>query len=338
MMMVRPLLVRGLRLQTPAIIRRRFLAMGTEVMVTVACRGRRNDAEAAVLAVRRLIEDFGRDWWAWGPGALGGINRRLAAGEAADIPPAMWPLFRRAWEIHLQSGGAYEPRIGALVRLWGFDDVARIRDAPPPAYQIASAHAALRAAPPYAEGGHYGPAPGISWDFGGIAKGWIVDAALELLARHGFTHATVDAGGNLATRGHRHERAWRIGIRDPRGDPEQPGLLATLESRDEAVNTHGDDQRWFEYQGRRYSHLLDPRSGWPAQGLRALTVVHPNGSWAEAAGAALFVSGPEGWRPLARRLGLTQLLVVHEDGRVQATAPLLARLAPEPGVEIERLD
>ncbi len=338
MTMMRPLLVRGLRLQTPAIIRRRFLAMGTEVMVTVACRGRRNDAEAAVLAVRRLIEDFGRDGWAWGPGMLGDINRRLAAGEAADIPPALRPLLLRAWEIHLETGGAYEPRIGALVRLWGFDDVARIRDAPPPAEDIAAAHAALRAAPPHDDAGRYGPAPGISWDLGGIAKGWIVDAALDLLARHGFTDATVDAGGNLATRGQRHERAWRIGIRDPRGDPDQPGLLASLETGDEAVNTHGDDQRWFEYQGRRYSHLLDPRSGWPAQGLRALTVVHSDGSWAEAAGAALFVSGPQGWLPLARRLGLTQLLVVHEDGRVQATAPLMARLTTEPGVDIERLD
>ncbi|WP_243393602.1 FAD:protein FMN transferase [Solimonas fluminis] len=338
MMMVRPLLVRGLRLQTPAIVRRRFLAMGTEVLVTVACRGRRHDAEAAVLAVRRLIEDFGRDWWAWGPGALGGINRRLADGEAVAIPEAMRPLFRRAWDIHLQTGGAYEPRIGALVRLWGFDDVARIRSAPPPPGEIAAAHAALRAAPGYEESDRYGPAPGISWDFGGIAKGWIVDAALDLLAQHGFPDATVDAGGNLAVRGQRHERAWRIGIRDPRGPAEQPGLLATLDARGEAVNTHGDDQRWFEYQGRRYSHLLDPRSGWPAQGLRALTVVHPDGSWAEAAGAALFVSGPQGWQPLARRLGLAQVLVVHDDGRVQASAALAARLEPEPGVEIEPLD
>jgi thiamine biosynthesis lipoprotein len=338
MMMVRPLLVRGLRLQTPAIVRRRFLAMGTEVLVTVACRGRRNDAEAAVLAVRRLVEDFGRDWWAWGPGALGGINRRLAAGETARIPEAMQPLFRRAWDIHLQTGGAYEPRIGALVRLWGFDDVARIRMAPPAGEEIAAAHAALSAAPAYAEADRYGPAPGISWDFGGIAKGWIVDAALALLARHGFTHATVDAGGNLAVRGQRHERAWRIGIRDPRSDAEQPRLLATLDASDEAVNTHGDDQRWFEYQGCRYSHLLDPHSGWPAQGLRALTVVHPDGSWAEAAGAALFVAGPRGWQALSRRLGLAQVLVVREDGRVQATSALAARLEPEPGVEIERLD
>ncbi|AXQ31609.1 FAD:protein FMN transferase [Solimonas sp. K1W22B-7] len=336
--MSRPLLIRGLRLQTPSIVRRRFIAMGTEVLVTVASRGRRHDAEAAMLSVRRLIEDFGRDWWAWGPGTLGGINRRLAAGEAASIPLPMQPLFRRAWEIHQQTGGAYEPRIGALVRLWGFDDIVRIRSAPPAAADIAAAHAALCSAPAYDGGGDYGPAPGITWDFGGIAKGWIVDAALELLASHGFGDATVDAGGNLATRGRRHERAWRIGIRDPRSAAEQPGLLATLDAGDEAVNTHGDDQRWFEHRGQRYSHLLDPRSGWPSQGLRALTVVHPDGSWAEAAGAALFVSGPAGWQPLARRLGITQVLVVHEDGRVQATAALAARLQAEPDVRIQWLD
>lgn len=329
--MPRALLVRGLQLRSTQLLRRRFVAMGTEVLVSVASRGRNRDAEAAVQSVRRLIEDFGHDWWAWGAGALGDFNRRLARGEVADIPPAMQPLFRRAWEIHLQTEGAYEPRIGALVRLWGFDDIARIRDSPPASDDIAAAHALLRSAPPY-DGARYGPAPGVCWDFGGIAKGWIVDAALALLAHHGFDNATVDAGGNLAVRGRRHERPWRIGIRDPRGGN---GLLATLDAGGEAVNTHGDDQRYFDWQGRRYAHLLDPRSGWPARGLRSLTVVHPDGSWAEAAGAALFVSGPEGWRALARRLGLTQLLVVHEDGRLQATAALAARLDPEPGVKIE---
>lgn len=308
--------------------------MGTEVLVSVASRGRNRDAEAAVQSVRQLIEDFGRDWWAWGPGALGDINRRLAQGEVAEIPLAMRPLFCRAWEIHLQTGGAYEPRIGALVRLWGFDDIVRLRDSPPAAADIEAINRLLCTAPAY-DGPCYGPAPGVCWDFGGIAKGWIVDAALALLAQRGFGNATVDAGGNLAVRGRRHERAWRIGIRDPRGGE---GLLATLDAGDEAVNTHGDDQRYFDWQGRRYAHLLDPRTGWPAQGLRSLTVVHPDGSWAEAAGAALFVSGPEGWRPLARQLGLAQLLVVHEDGRVQATAALAARLAPEPGVNIEWLD
>lgn len=336
-MMWRPLLVRGLHMRTPPVVRRRFLAMGTEVLLSVASRRRRAELEAVLDELRQLIEDFGRHWWAWGPGALGTLNCRLIAGEAVTIPPAMQPLFRRAWQIHRQTGGSYEPRIGALVRLWGFDDVARLRTAPPSAAQIERVQAALLAAPDYDGGARYGPAPGVAWDFGGIAKGWIVDAALDLLAARGFSNATVDAGGNLAVRGRHYERPWRIGIRDPRSAADASRLLAALDAGDEAVNTHGDDQRHFEHEGRRYAHLLDPRSGWPAQGLRALTVVHADGSWAEAAGAALFVAGRDGWPALARQLGVTQVLVVRDDGRVQATAALAARLSPEPGVQIEWL-
>ncbi|HSW13133.1 MAG TPA: FAD:protein FMN transferase, partial [Solimonas sp.] len=127
---MRSLLVRGMHLQAPPVVRRRFLAMGTEVLLSVASRRRRSEVEAALGEARALIEDFGRDWWAWGPGALGEINRRLGAGDAAAIPPSMLPLFRRAWELRRHTGGCYEPRIGALVRLWGFDDVARLRSTP----------------------------------------------------------------------------------------------------------------------------------------------------------------------------------------------------------------
>jgi len=336
---MRSLVVRGLQLQTPPVVRRRFLAMGTEVLLSVAARRRRAELEIVLAEVRALIEAFGRQWWAWGPGALGQLNRRIEAGEAVRIPAEMLPLFQRAWDIHLRSAGRYEPRIGALVRLWGFDDIARLRSAPPAAAEIEAAQAALQAAPPYDGGLQYGPAPGVSWDFGGIAKGWIVDAALARLAAHGFGDATVDAGGNLAVRGARYERRWRIGIRDPRvlaAEDEAPRLLATLDVDDEAVNTHGDDQRSFEHGGRRYGHLLDPRSGCPAEGLRALTVVHADGSWAEAAGAALYVAGPQ-WPALARELGLTQVLAVTSAGQVQATAALAARLLPQPGVQIEPL-
>lgn len=313
------------------------MAMGTTVTVTVALESERQRAKAAavITEIEQAMTEFGRRWWAWGNGELSRINQQLAAGNVVEIPVDMRPLFARAWQMRQRTGGRFEPRIAALVRLWGFDDVARLRSAPPVPAEIAALLSAMNAAPPYEDGQPYGPAPAVSWDFGGIAKGDIVDVALDLLRERGFGDATVDAGGNLSVRGRRHDRPWQIGIRDPRSDAEEPTLLATLAAQDEAVNTHGDDQRYFEYEGRRYAHILDPLSGMPVQGLRSLTVVHPDGTLAEAGGAALFVAGPEGWPALAAQLGIDQVMAVADDGRIVATPKLAARLQPMPGVRID---
>ncbi|SHG41666.1 thiamine biosynthesis lipoprotein [Hydrocarboniphaga daqingensis] len=327
------------------LLRHSFMAMGTDVQMTLAPRRRHQirQARAALAEVQQLVLEFGHDGWAWGSGELGQFNRRLATGSAAPVPSALRPIFDRAWQLHRATRGLYEPRIASLVHLWGFDDQARRRSQPPGADEIALRLQALQSAPDYrADAAEYGPAPGVGWDLGGIAKGYIVDQALALLAQRGFGDATVDAGGNVAARGRRHDRAWLIGIRAPldgtEGDDEPTRLIAALSVRDEAVNTHGDDQRYFVHQGQRYAHLLNPETGEPAQGLRSLTVVHNDGMLAEAGGAALYVAGARDWPVLAASLGIDQVLAVESSGRIVATPKLLERLRLQPGVTIDALD
>jgi len=320
------------------LVRREFLAMGTRVSLAV-WRGRGRSpaqADAALASVERLFRELDHDWAPWGEGALGRLNRDLAAGQAVAVPAELQALFTRAWSLRQASGGLFEPRIGALVRLWGFDDAGRLPTRPPPPAALAAAWAALQAAPGYDGSGHYGPAPGIAWDFGAIAKSAAVDAALGRLQADGFPDALVDAGGNLAVRGRHGDRPWRIAIRHPRADGSRR-FLATLDARDEAVNTHGDYERYFDYGGRRYCHILDPRDGVPADSLESLTVVDPDAARADALGAALFVAGAAHWRELARRLGLAQVLAVDAQGQVMATPALAARLAAEPGIRIRVL-
>lgn len=323
------------------LVKMNFFAMGTRVSVSVSVPGtrrRRNEAAEAIRDVERLMQDFGRHAWAWGHGELAHFNAQLASGVAAEIPLRLRDLFARAWSISRATEGRYEPRIARLVHLWGFHDLAAMRDTPPDPRQVAELLAAMRDAPDYDGGACYGPAPAVGWDFGGIGKGWIVDEALRLLRLRGFDDAVVDAGGNLATSGARGDTPWRIGIRDPRSDADAPRLVATLIARNEAVNTHGDDQRYFEFQGQRYAHLLDPSTGCPARGLRCLTVVHADGTLAEAAGAALYVAGRQRWPQLARRLGLDYVLAVDEDGRIEATMALLKRIRSENGAQIRSVD
>lgn len=324
------------RLLAPRVYRRRFMAMGTSITVTLNA-GRSSLADIAIGEVRQQLIAFGRDAWAWGPGALADFNRRLSAGERVTIPPPLLPLFRRAWSIHQATQGRFEPRLAALVRLWGFDDPARVRTAPPDAGEIARLLAAIQRAPAYDGGEHYGPAPGLGWDFGAIGKGYIVDLILDRLVGLGFKQVSVDAGGHVGVRGLNGDRPWRIGIRDPRAVDEGALPLVSLNARDEAVVTHADDQRYFEHGGRRYAHLLDANSGWPVHGLQSLTVVHRDGCLADAAGAALFVAGPSGWQALARELGISRVLAVLADGSVQVSHEMEKKLRTRPGLRLQRL-
>ncbi|MBA4284609.1 MAG: hypothetical protein C0434_03645 [Xanthomonadaceae bacterium] len=319
--------------------RQRFLAMGTEVMVTVAADRRSKAAvERAMNEARHLLIDFGRDAWAWGEGALAQLNRRQAEGHPVVIPRSLHGLFVKAWEIHRSSQGLFEPRLAALVRLWGFDDPARLRSEPPAAAEIAVLRAALAEAPDYDGGLHYGPAAQTGWDFGALGKGYIVDRALEGLCKAGFGDVTIDAGGHVATRGKRDNRPWRTGIRDPFEQAEQAYVLASVQPGEGSVVTHGDDQRGFEFEGLRYSHLLDPASGWPAQGLRALTVVHADGALADAAGAALFVAGPARWPALAQQLGLERVLALNADGSATVTRTLARELSWKRAIHQQLVD
>lgn len=320
------------------LVEREFLAMGTILSITLYLdEGQaRAPAEAALQALDQFLHEYEQRWSAWGSGELGQINQALGRGESIQVPPPMQSLFARAAELSLASEGRFDVRVGRLVELWGFHDETRFRSEPPPATDITTAVAALAAAPSLrADAADYGPAPQFRLDFGAIAKGDATDVALAQLRAAGYRNVIVNAGGNLRTAGRRGERAWRIGIRHPRPD-EEHRLLATLETAgDEAVITSGDYERYFEFEGRRYHHLLDPRNGYPPQGLQAVTIVAPSGALADAASTALFVAGPEQWREVARRLGVTQAFVVGADGGVQVTAALAPRVRFADGVRVE---
>jgi FAD:protein FMN transferase len=143
-----------------------------------------------------------------------------------------------------------------------------------------------------------------------------VDRGIALLRAHGIEHAIVNAGGDLRAIGRRGERPWRIGIRAPRDSR----VLAAIEVRDdEAVFTSGDYERYFEYQGRRYHHILDPRSGYPTEGITSVTILHANAGLADAAATALLVAGPADWPAMAAALGVRSVMVVLADGAIELT-------------------
>jgi len=166
----------------------------------------------------------------------------------------------------------------------------------------------------------------VKIDLGGYAKGYALDRAASILKQLGIHNALINIGGNVLAMGTHGPRAWRIGIQHPR----KPGPIATLELQDsEAIGTSGDYQRYFELDGKRYCHLIDPRTGYPVQGVEAVTILTHGehaGLQSDAASKPLFISGASHWLNAARQMQLEEALLIDDKGVVHLTASMQKRL------------
>ncbi len=322
----------------PPLVQQEAFVFGTRVEVIVAGQPEA-EARAATGAVLREFDRLHRSYHAWRPSELSTLNAALAAGKSAEVSEELAAWLREAQALSAAGDGLFDPGIGRLIALWGFQNDEYPAQLPDPA-----ALAAWRATPAgiadlRLDGRRVSSrSPQVAIDFGGYLKGVALDRAAAILRAHGVGNALINIGGNVMALGRKNGEPWRVGIQHPR----QPGALATLELADgEAVGTSGDYQRYFEVGGQRYSHLIDPRSGEPAQHTRALTVLIPGGAQAgmrsDALSKPLFIAGAS-WPALAERLGVTHVLRVDTDGRLEISAALNARLkfvaTPEPAPRI----
>lgn len=231
------------------------------------------------------------------------------------------------------SGGAFDVTIGGLVNLWSFGPEARPREIPE-AELIASRLAEigpdkLELDPAASQARRLGD---VFVDLSGVAKGHGTDRVAAYLEGQGIEHYLVNLGGDLAVKGFRDREAqpWRIGVELPDSTRRVARHVLPLESG--TVATSGDYRNYFEEDGRRFSHTLDPRSGYPVDHtLASVSVFHPSNAWADAWATALSVVGPEEALQLAEREQLEVLLLVREgeDWISQASTAFAARLGEE---------
>lgn len=307
---------------------REAYVFGTRVEVSVWGE----PAEKAGQALAAVLAEFDRlhrMLHAWQPSQLTTLNEAIARGEQdVAVPPELTFILQDASAIAARADQLFNPAIGRLVGLWGFHS-DEFKPALPDAKDV---EAVVKARPSMADlsvaGNRVSSANrAVQLDLGGYAKGYALDRAAAILRGLGVKNALINIGGNVMALGSKGGRPWRIGIQHPRA----AAPMATLELRDgEAVGTSGDYQRYFELDGRRYCHLLDPRSGRPAEGTQAVTVlVTPRegaGALSDAASKPLFIAGGERWRGLAQRLGVEHALRIDGDGVMQVTAAFHARL------------
>jgi FAD:protein FMN transferase len=301
-----------------------FLAMGTTVSITVVGE-RTESSNQAINAARAELQRVGREWYPWAQdGELVRLNGSLAAGSQFTASTELAELLDRSKKYSQLSNGTFDPAIGGLVRLWGFSSAENTGRSLPTAKQIA----AWAKSPPTMEHLHIdgnvirSDRRDVVIDLGAIGKGYAVDRAIELLKQNNIANAMVNAGGNLRCIGQQGTRSWRVAIRDPRA----VRTLAWVELNDESVSTSGDYERFAIVTGTRIHHLLDSRSGQPANHTMAVTVIAADAALADAASTALFVAGPQRWRELARAMGIDQVLRVDASGAIEVTHALHSRL------------
>ena len=312
--------------QGPSVERHAFFALGTLVEITVFEPAANIDI-ALHAAEKSLLANEQR-WRAFGEGDLAAINARLATGNNVSLPPEISAGVHRAQQLADLSDGHFNPAIGGLVKTWQFH-VEERPNAPPPSDAMIAAFLPaprMEALQVDENGSWHSDDPRLWLDMGAFAKGLAVEQAINVLREHGVANAIVNAGGDLKAIGRHGKRAWRIGVRHPRGE----GVLAALELHDnESVFTSGDYERFFEWQGERYHHILDSSTGRPARGIISVTIIHSDAALADAAATALLVAGPGGWTAIARKMGVDKVMVVLDDGSIVTTSSMQQRTTVE---------
>lgn len=225
-----------------------------------------------------------------------------------------------------RTNGAFNILIGGVMDLWGFGTEK-------PTVPLAADVAAALNRTDYqqivldaAQSTIFLPEKGMALDFGGVAKGYATDKAVAALKELGIGNAIINAGGNVYALGNRADGTpWRVGVQDPQHPKEIMGLLRVS---DAAVVSSGDYQRYFEANGVRYHHILDPATGQPARASAGTTVIMKSATVADILSTALFVKGPAEGISLAEQLPQVEAaMILTRDGGVYGTKSLTGYLA-----------
>ncbi len=243
----------------------------------------------------------------------------MGAAEAPIVVSAeMFGLLAKAVEFSRLSGGAFDITYAGAGHLYDYRA------------GVAPDAAALAAVRPLVGWRHLelDPAarsvrfarPGVRIDLGGFAKGHAVDNAIRILKRLGIEHAMVAAGGDSHVIGSRGNRPWTVAVRDPR---RADGVVAVLPLENCAISTSGDYERFFERDGERFHHLLDPRTGKSPHGVRSVTIIADDGLTTEAFSKTVFVLGvAEGLRFVEAHAGV-DAVIVDAQGALHYSAGLV---------------
>lgn len=256
------------------------------------------NADKAAETVASLLAALEKTWSVTGGDS---VISKLNRGNM-ELTEAEQTVIARVEALSVRTGGAFDPHLGQLSEAWGFYDGANQEEsfALPTEDEITAALAAEQ------------------WDLGAVIKGYAGDLAAAELEKLGVSYAILNLGGNVQTYGTKPDGSpWQVGIQNP-GGGDSIGIVSVDGTC--AVVTSGDYQRYFERDGIRYHHILDPKTGYPADsGLTSVTVICRDGMTADALSTALFVMGLEAGAEFWRQSDDFEAVFILADGSIHAT-------------------
>lgn len=279
----------------------------------------------------KVLSEFDRlhhKFHAWQPSALTALNDAIARGEPYAADAEMVDILKAATMLAESSDNLFNPAIGRLIRLWGFQSSEIKPKSPDPAEIRRLVDANPRMSDLHFDGTTISSSNRtVMLDLGGYAKGYALDRAAQILRAQGVKAALINVGGNMLAIGRPGDRPWTVGIQDPRGE----GSIAVVTLRDnEAIGTSGDYQRYFMKDGKRRPHIIDPRTGETTDLVASVTIITSGGKDAgtrsDGHSKPLFVAGPAHWRAMSERLGLKEVMLIDSKRNVEMTEAMRKRL------------
>jgi FAD:protein FMN transferase len=268
-------------------------------------------ADSAFMELARIEEVMSE----WQPDTPISLINSAAGSHPVEAPEELVSIIERGIEYGNLSRGAFDITWLGMGHLWTFGDDFRV----PEENEIREAVGRIDFRKIVLSGNSvFLPDPGMAIGLGGIAKGYAIDRAGLIIRQAGIEDFLVDGGGDILAFGSINGRAWRVGIRDPRGG--RNDLIRKLSVSGGSVVTSGDYERARIVDGRRYHHIIDPRTGYPADKCRSVTIFSPEAEKADVLATAVFVLGPEEGLELVKEDGNSEALIIDASGEIFQTA------------------
>jgi len=302
-----------------------FYVFGTSVIVQIQGVSKQT-AHNAIQAIEKDFHHLNREWHAWDKGGIvSQINQAIADKKPITVSKKVKQFILFSKTLAEQSNYLFDPAIGKLIQLWSFH--SEDWQGPPPAelkmQQWLNNRPSIQDV--FFEGNVlYSKNNQVQLDFGANAKGLALKRAVQYLKEYEIKNAIVNIGGDMTVIGQKtnsdgSSQSWNIGIQSP-SNPKNVIAVASIDSGLSIV-TSGTYQRYFEWQGKRYSHLLDPKTGKPADTLASVTVIHADPTRADAAATAILIAGKKHWQTVAKQMKITNVFLIDQQGKITNTSP-----------------
>ena len=285
--------------------------MGTGVEITIVGEDEEATKKATLQAFQEIkrIETLMSPWI--DSSDVTWMNRS-AGKEWVNVSQETLKVIKKAQEIAELSEGGFDITVGPLTQLWR---MAREKRIPPSAEELKQSLDLVNFRNVMIDQGGkvFLKKKGMAIDLSGIAKGYAVDRAFDLLRTLGYKNLIVNAGGDLRVGGLKSDQPWSIGIQDPRVSQR---IMAKISVADAAIATSGDYEKFFIYQGKRYHHIFNPKNGLPPDGCQSVTIICKEGMTADGLATAVFVLGLEKGYALCQKLEGVDCLIVDKEGKI----------------------